>query len=64
MDQIRKLRRLAAQYRALAARAENDLVREERLRVAALLDQEAAYTEGAFISPTVRLRGWGIRPLS
>ncbi|HTW53986.1 MAG TPA: hypothetical protein VME45_19015 [Stellaceae bacterium] len=64
VDQVRKLRHLAAQYRILAAGAENNSVREERLRTAALLEREAAYTECAFISPPARLRSWGVRPLS
>jgi len=64
MDQIRKLRELAAQYRKLAAGAENGTVREDRLRTAALLEKEAAYTECAFVSPTARMRGWGVQPLS
>ena len=64
MDEVRKLRDLAARYRALAARAEDGSVRDERLRTAALLEQEAAYTECAFMSPTARLRNWGVQPLS
>ena len=55
MNQVRKLRHLAAQYRALAAAAEDDSVREDSLQAAALLEREAAYTESAFIS--VRRRG-------
>jgi hypothetical protein len=64
MNQVKRLRELAVQYRALAAEAENRSVCEDRLRTAVFLEREAAYTECAFISPPARLRSWGVRPLS
>ena len=60
MNQVKRLRELAVQYRALAADAENRSVCEDRLRTAALLEREAAYTECAFISPPTHLRGWEV----
>jgi hypothetical protein len=55
LDEVGKLRSLAAHYRALAARAENRSVREDRMCAAALLEREAAYTESAFIHAPAQL---------
>jgi hypothetical protein len=51
LDEVSKLRRRAARYRAFATRTEVRSVREDRLRVAAFLEREAACTEGAFARP-------------
>jgi hypothetical protein len=51
-EEVRKLRSRAVHYRTLAARAENRSAYEERMRTAALLEREAAYTESAFMRTT------------
>lgn len=64
MDHVKKLRALAAKYRALARQTANAATRQDRLRAAALLDMEAAHTERAFVSPAEKFRAWGVHPLS
>jgi hypothetical protein len=63
MEQIEQLRKTAAWYRDLAAQAANPDIRDDRLRAAALLEREAAFTEQAFVSPAIKLRNWGVTPL-
>ena len=48
MEHIKRLSELAAEYRALAARAANPKVGEELRRAAAFLESEAAHAESAF----------------
>ena len=64
MEHIQRLRELASWYRGLAERAENPSIRQDRLRTADFLEREASCSELAFASPTVKLRAWGVQPLS
>jgi len=64
MEDIQRLRELASWYRDLAQHTENPVVRQDRLRAAEFLEREAACSQLAFASPTVKLRAWGVRPLS
>ncbi len=64
MEYIQRLRELASWYRDLAARTENPPIRQDRLRAAEFLEREAACSQLAFASPTVKLRAGGVRPLS
>jgi hypothetical protein len=63
MEQVEQLRKTAAWYRDLAAQAVDPDIRNDRLRAAALLEREAAFTELAFVRPTIKLRAWGVTPL-
>jgi hypothetical protein len=64
MEYIRRLRELASWYRHLAEQTENPSIRQDRLRTADFLEREAACSELAFASSTLKLRTRGVQPLS
>ncbi|HXP06544.1 MAG TPA: hypothetical protein VN808_20685 [Stellaceae bacterium] len=64
MEYLQRLHELASWYRDLAEHTENASIRQDRLRTADFLEREAACSELAFASPTVKLRAWGVLPLS